>query len=722
MIRNIEIAGFQGTQSARVKLAPVTFFTGLNGSGKTSLAEAIPFAFLGESMRGGVTADVIRRGEDAAEVEITLADAERTTIKRRQTPSGASRWIDGEKVLDKAFDKAVREKVGDPRYIRAAFDARNLFAEKFDLQKFLLDLTGGKLEGETLAAAFGEATRAAAERLGLVLPRTLAEFGGEKTGREGEARTRRAAAKRVVEEREADLARLPAPTVDVGERTVAELETALRATRAELAAAERAKAASGADAQARREERIATLRATIAKLEADVAEARAGLSGVAGRESRAIEKELTAKRNEAAQKEAHVAALQEQIEDTTKDAAGGTAADEALALTAPERARAYEEQRKVFANVRNEVARLETEAAALMKEIEKIPDEPPCTNACKHCPVANKQAIERELRAQLDALNARIVKAKAEKDAAEEKGKKLADEHDAADAAVVRVEARQELSLARERLAQVDAEAKGARIAETALTEELDTARKVAAARLFVDEKARELDARAKELAQVEATPLPEAPAADIGALRERVVREEQLVEAARARDARARALAAVEKAKAEVQDADLVAKALGKDGVRAELIAQAVRPFTDAANDALRLFAPGWSVEVSPDPFGIVLAQDGAVFRPEQLSDGHRTRLLYVLQYAIAQLSGVRLVVFDRAELLDGAGWKGLDELVLACAEGQIQVLVLLHGKAPPVDGEMAAAYVVEAGVVRKAGAPTPVPATSVEAAAGVA
>src|SRR5690606_8553488 len=111
---------FQGIESAKIRLGSVTHLLGPNGAGKTSLAEAIQFALLGEPPRGGVLLDVLQEGADRCEVEVTLDDAQRTTLTRRRTTSATTTLI-GEGVVSQVeFDETVRALVGDQAAIRAA--------------------------------------------------------------------------------------------------------------------------------------------------------------------------------------------------------------------------------------------------------------------------------------------------------------------------------------------------------------------------------------------------------------------------------------------------------------------------------------------------------------------------------------------------------------------------------------------------------------------------
>jgi hypothetical protein len=158
---------------------------------------------------------------------------------------------------------------------------------------------------------------------------------------------------------------------------------------------------------------------------------------------------------------------------------------------------------------------------------------------------------------------------------------------------------------------------------------------------------------------------------------------------------------AAVAKARQTVKDCDAVAQAC--KSARVKLLAAAVEPFVTAANKALGKLAPGYAVEVD-DALELFVRKGDVALRPAQLSDGERTRLLYVLQFAVCRLAGVRLLPLDRAELLDDAGKAGVFRLVDEFKASGGQVL-MMSCKAPPEPEKVppdVVAYVVDGGRVR--------------------
>lgn len=189
-----------------------------------------------------------------------------------------------------------------------------------------------------------------------------------------------------------------------------------------------------------------------------------------------------------------------------------------------------------------------------------------------------------------------------------------------------------------------------------------------------------------------------EPQAEDLGALDAEIAKAQATLQALAQGARRAAAEKAVERARQAVEDADVVAKACAPGGVRASLLARAVKPFTDAANGFLRDLAPGYEVQVS-ESFELLVRAGGRTLRPSQLSDGERTRLLYVLQLAVADLSGLRLLVLDRGELLDAAGKTALKVLIAACAASGVQVLMLSCAPPPAAAPPGLTVYVMEAG-----------------------
>ena len=69
-IKTLRVKNFIGCRSAEIQLGNLTFVWGPNGSGKTSLADALRFALTGEAARGCTQGELVTSGENSAEIEL----------------------------------------------------------------------------------------------------------------------------------------------------------------------------------------------------------------------------------------------------------------------------------------------------------------------------------------------------------------------------------------------------------------------------------------------------------------------------------------------------------------------------------------------------------------------------------------------------------------------------------------------------------------------------
>ena len=209
-----------------------------------------------------------------------------------------------------------------------------------------------------------------------------------------------------------------------------------------------------------------------------------------------------------------------------------------------------------------------------------------------------------------------------------------------------------------------------------------------------------ELDRR---IAEASKAPAP-AAAEDLGALDQQLAAAEAALVAGAVVEQRAQAEARVKAAEHAVADADLVAQVCGPKGARVQLLARALVPFLEEANAALALLATGYQVDVDTEgELSLVVRRGETTMRPAQLSDGERTRVLAVLQYAVTVLAGVDLLVLDRIELADDAGRAGLKQLAATAMGEGIQVLMLTSAPAPAEVPAGVVAYHVQDGAATR-------------------
>ena len=103
-----------------------------------------------------------------------------------------------------------------------------------------------------------------------------------------------------------------------------------------------------------------------------------------------------------------------------------------------------------------------------------------------------------------------------------------------------------------------------------------------------------------------------------------------------------------------------------GKDGIKAKLLAEDIGPFTSAMNEALAGWGYACSFEIEPYGFRITNLMTNATLPIELLSGSERLRFAIAFQVALAQVSGIRLVAIDEADILDTEGRNAFYGLLL--------------------------------------------------------
>lgn len=696
MIRSLFAANYQGVTRAKLRLASVTELVGPNGAGKTSLADAIEYVLTGRPPRGGELGELIRHGEDGCEVEIVLDDAERTRLGRKRTAKGKTEcYVDDGLVLASTFEDEVHARVGHAETIRSALRSGSILTmDAGNLQRFLVGLTGARFDAQGIAEAIGEEVAAAAARRSLRLPTNLDEFAPLYD----RAVAARVEAKRRLDRAQSHLEHCPAPEHDPDDVTLDEVRTSLRKLRAEHRSAVHAEAACAAAAQEPREQVMRSLRERIAELEPLVGESRSP-----ARASADVERELREVRQRASRAESNLDTARRNVEEVRADAEACTDQDRELAGTLHAAESALARAERDLDEARRRVRDATDERERLERRLADTPKGGVCLAACEHCTVANEAKERRATEDEIKAAQKREEERQRLLDVAEREHRYAQEAVEKASEASVRVEGADKLTLATSHIERLEAEAKTAREEEARLVEELDLARQVEREANAVEERRRELARARRQLDELENTPAPQPPEVSSAQLEDRIERCEALEESVRLRDARTHAAEAVEREAKAVKDTDAVAKALGPKGAKARIIAEGVGPFLSAANEALETLALPWRVEIDPDRFGIVVTRHESKLRPEQLSDGHRTRLLYALQYAVARLANIGLIVFDRVELLDNEGRRLLGELVEHCVAESIQVLTLRHGEPPETVPAGVTAYAVVDGTAKR-------------------
>lgn len=113
-IREITLSGFRGSKEpAAFSFGDITCVTGHNGTGKTTLAHAVTFAFYGVTYFGEQKTDrLLNEGSDICEVTLSFTDQNGTphTITRRRSLSKTELFFDGYTVRQEDISRFICDK------------------------------------------------------------------------------------------------------------------------------------------------------------------------------------------------------------------------------------------------------------------------------------------------------------------------------------------------------------------------------------------------------------------------------------------------------------------------------------------------------------------------------------------------------------------------------------------------------------------------------------
>jgi DNA repair exonuclease SbcCD ATPase subunit len=695
LFRSLHIENLLGITAAALDLAPVTAVYGPNGAGKTSLADLILHALTGELGRAPDVSALVRQGAKSGDVDVMLdVEGDPVGFRRHRTRGGKGEaLVNGVVVKEEDFAQQVLGHLGaDARTIAAAFRSGALLELKAgDLQKMLVALTGARFDADGIAQALADVAPAA-QRVGLQLPTTIAGFPDAAA----RAEKVRLDAHRRAEAVKAKIAGAPALDPDLAQKAQSVPLTAIDARLQELRATEstlvRGQQAAEAYAAGRHEEKLAALQQRIAELEA-VPKPTGDAPDMAGAEAAA----------NAARKA--FAAAEAEAERAGRDAAAararaaGTRELPADADTLP----------ALLAAAEAEVKSGEATLAAGRKEGERLAGMVKSAAAGSTCTTCGHDVTADDV----ERLTGKLERARASYIELQGIHAETVKARDTLRTRVAEVESVRARLAAAADATRLEATTAAARAKVTELASAVTTAEtRVAALRGSSDAWATyrraqtDLGNALAEQRKLASVTAPATPAGDLVETRRRIAEGEKLRAVAVALAGLQALEAELEQIDAQWADADAVVKACGPKGVLPALIAEGVGPFTDACNEALAQLAPEFRVAIAAEDFGIVVQVGERTLRPGQLSDGERTRLLYVLQYAVAKLAGVPFLVLDRTELLDDAGKAGLRRLIGACMGAGIQVLMLTCAPAPTAVPVGVTAYRMDAGRAERIGA----------------
>jgi DNA repair exonuclease SbcCD ATPase subunit len=171
---------------------------------------------------------------------------------------------------------------------------------------------------------------------------------------------------------------------------------------------------------------------------------------------------------------------------------------------------------------------------------------------------------------------------------------------------------------------------------------------------------------------------------AQIGELAQRVQKgEEILAEINReegARQIQEKLTAEREKLEQTVGILEHLVEVLSPKGLPGKILSETIGPIEAKANARLsELTGARYQLELILDPdFTIFVTHDGVRIDLKRLSSSERQRIGIVLQDAIVQLSGLRFLIIDNADILDPDNRALLMECLLAMADDYDQIIVL--------------------------------------------
>ena len=141
--------------------------------------------------------------------------------------------------------------------------------------------------------------------------------------------------------------------------------------------------------------------------------------------------------------------------------------------------------------------------------------------------------------------------------------------------------------------------------------------------------------------------------------------------------------------AEQEVIIYDALQKALAPDGIPSQMIAEALDGINELLEDAASYFFPGRYLHLTGE-LGIVLQNSPYI----TLSKSAKYRVGVAFQYALARLTGARILLIDEADILDDDRQGDLIKFLLAKVADFDQIMVFMTCTEPPKfamgDGKM--------------------------------
>ena len=689
-ITDLKVYDFLAIHQAKMKLAQLTMVYAGNGSGKTSLMDALRFALVGEACRNYTLSGLIKRGAKHTSVEAVLAgatpDAKPTSIMRDITASGQVRFYNGVEIKGEEMATEIAKLLRcGPVTLDAALRADALLEQPAaDLQRLLLRLTGAKIDAAAIAAAFDAAVLESVKRTTLALPESLEQFASCCKAAE-EARK---IAKRTATSLEADLARLPVPNGPAADAarakgtTLETLQQALADASTQHTAAVATQARTSGEAAGAKAERLRALQARQTELRA-VEKPR----GTAA-EAQMLVTKLEAAAVQRAAVEQRLVQARQTAQQARQAAPAGIGAPPPAPVD-PTPIRIDLAAARVVLEGLERVGK-ETKARLDSANVEG------CSHSCKvHCVDVEKEQGCYAASKGAYAEQRKVVR-KLEKDLAAAEATQAAAQADGARAQALVVAAEAE-----EAVKRLETEAAALPAADPAAIAKAQTALNGHKAHQNAEAELRRV---ATEIEGLAAAPEPAAPTAvDPAPIAAKMESIRYALEARGMLDRRAEVEAKLVDARLAIEDADAIAQACGPKGTaRVKLYAQALAPFVTACSEALAIVATGYEMALdTAGDLAIALRKNGEIYPVSAISRGEVALLQYALQYAVARLAGVGVLIFDHAENIDEDRRTAFKKLIARCLKDGAQVLLLSCTKPPAKAPKGTAFYTVVDGTV---------------------
>jgi hypothetical protein len=132
----------------------------------------------------------------------------------------------------------------------------------------------------------------------------------------------------------------------------------------------------------------------------------------------------------------------------------------------------------------------------------------------------------------------------------------------------------------------------------------------------------------------------------------------------------------------------ELLVSAFGPKGIKSTMLNRAMKPLEEKINERMGILTGGEyriNFRVDEDDFKIVIISRGYERRLKQLSTSERLRVGVIIQDAINQLTGLRLLVVDDLEMLFGTAKSNFWKLINAIKDEYDTIILIATGEPLP-------------------------------------